>query len=173
MYASTRVQWVCCCFLELVTNDCFYLCLLPATIPMCIVAEAQPRAGDILQPPPAAWPSRYKSGSRHSTVSQEPDQHPRETVLLTLQRGWGVAPKWRWQKTQGTHAPSGRDLFPRATLHLPTHRTSSVSACWSFSYRRVWRKEERGRTNRSLYMVTVFSFCTPSDRICVPLNAFL
>ena len=99
MYGSTRVQWVCCYFLELVTNDCFYLCLLPATIPLCIVAEAQPRAGDILQPPPAAWPSRYKSGSRHSTVSQEPDQHQRETVLLTLQRGWG------WPQNGGGKRP--------------------------------------------------------------------
>ena len=143
MYGSTRVQSVCCYFLELVTNDCFYLCLLPATIPLCIVAEAQPRAGDILQLPPATWPSRYKSGSRHSTVSQEPDQHQRETVLLTLQKGWGVAPKWRWQKTQAILQPPVAEPCPRATLHLPTHRTSSFKRrLCVVVYCRGWRKRE-------------------------------
>ena len=38
-------------FLELVTNDWFYLCYRVATLPLCIVGWRRPRPGDLARPP--------------------------------------------------------------------------------------------------------------------------
>ena len=144
MYGSTRVQWVCCYFLELVTNNCFYLCLLHATIPLCIVAEAQPRAGDILQLPPAAWPSRYKSGSRHSTVSQEPDQRQRRDRIAHPPKRVGGGPKMGVAKRPRGRAPPVAELgsLERPCTFLPRTRPRPIVIASRWPGGHSWREED-------------------------------
>ena len=138
------MQWVCCYFLKLVTNDWFYLCY------------STDRGPGFSAPPPTAWPSLNKlaSSSQHSRLSQtstrERDRIARPPSQLIL-GGWGVAPPpsqyrgpgWGTNKTQGSSpykAESGSLHFP------PTHRTSSGRIRPGLWHHHGWLEKERGRT---------------------------
>ena len=158
------MQLVCCYFLELVTNDWFYLCY--STTVHC-GGGANPGWGPSPPPPPTAWPSLNKlaSSSQHSRQSQtstrERDRIARPPSQLIL-GGWGVAPPpsqdrgrgWGGKtRPRGARRIYGREWFPGApctflctdpgipeSSHLQRQDTA-----WPMASHR-WLEKEIGRT---------------------------
>ena len=114
------------------------------------MAEAQPRAGAFSSPLPPPGPADIRAAPATAQSVKSRTSARGETVLLTLQRGWGVAPKWGWQKDPGDARPQWPSFVPSSnpapsnSSHLQRLLVTGVAGGIE-------------RTYKEVYMVTCFS----------------
>ena len=102
---------------------------LPVPLYLCALwLWRQPWPGDIVRPPPAAWPSRYKIAPSHSTVSQsqtsarERDRIARPPITVDTEYNVSVVSVEGRPASLAWPIAAG-DNGPCALLHRLTHLT--------------------------------------------------